>query len=370
MTKINNKLRFADILKREIFRLYRKSKVKEHELTYLFWECTLRCNLSCRHCGSDCLKDSEVRDMPLADFVAVLDTIKKSEPKHLTVCITGGEPLLRQDLEQAGLEIMRRGFSWGIVSNALALTPERFFSLRRSGLSSMSVSIDGLAQEHAFLRQNPKSFEKVSAAIDLMVHAHTEDPRGFIFDVITCVHRGNLGGLRKLRDFLLEKGVYAWRIFSIFPSGRACENDLALSSGEYRALMEFIAETRQYKDSMGRSIRLNYSCEGYLGAYELKVRDFFFFCRAGVNVASVMCDGSISACLSVRAKDFIQGNIYTDDFMEVWNKRYKNMRNRKWARTGRCKKCRSWRYCEGNGIHLHKDARSECERCNLALLTD
>lgn len=33
----------------------------------LFWECTLRCNLHCRHCGSDCKVKAGLQDMPLAD---------------------------------------------------------------------------------------------------------------------------------------------------------------------------------------------------------------------------------------------------------------------------------------------------------------
>jgi len=49
------------------------STVREHRLDTLFWECTLRCNLSCRHCGSDCRVDPGVADMPLADFLKVLD---------------------------------------------------------------------------------------------------------------------------------------------------------------------------------------------------------------------------------------------------------------------------------------------------------
>ena len=49
------------------------STVREHRLDTLFWECTLRCNLSCRHCGSDCRVDPGVADMPLADFLNVLD---------------------------------------------------------------------------------------------------------------------------------------------------------------------------------------------------------------------------------------------------------------------------------------------------------
>ena len=107
--KKSKSLSFIDHLRLSAFRHYRKTVTEEHRLTYLFWECTLRCNLNCRHCGSDCLKNSSIKDMPLADFVKVLDDIKAegSSPK-MTVCITGGEPLLRNDLEEAGVEIRKR----------------------------------------------------------------------------------------------------------------------------------------------------------------------------------------------------------------------------------------------------------------------
>ena len=36
----------------------RRELEKTHPLRQLFWECTLRCNLSCRHCGSDCRKSN------------------------------------------------------------------------------------------------------------------------------------------------------------------------------------------------------------------------------------------------------------------------------------------------------------------------
>ena len=362
-------LTLKDKIKRSIFALYKKSVTKEHELTYLFWECTLRCNLNCRHCGSDCLKTSGTPDMPLKDFTKVLDGIKKDNPKkRLTVAITGGEPLLRSDLEEAGREIIKRGFGWGIVTNALALTPERFASLRKSGMGSMSISIDGLEEEHTYLRRNPSSFKTVVTAIDLMTAEYNRTRGLFLFDVITCVHHNNLSVLPKLRDFLIEKGVPAWRIFSIFPSGRAAEEDLSLTQEEYIKLMDFIEETRHYKNRDGKSIHLNYACEGYLGSRELKVRDYFFFCRGGVNVGSVMCDGSISACLSVRGKDFIQGNIYQDDFMDVWNNRFKNHRDRSWAKKGDCAKCKSWKWCLGNGLHLYESMQSPVGHCNLAML--
>ncbi|MBQ9205936.1 MAG: TIGR04133 family radical SAM/SPASM protein [Treponema sp.] len=363
-------LSLLEILKRELFRRYRISETRRHDLYHLFWECTLRCNFNCRHCGSDCLAESSVKDMPLADFLNALDKIKRKRKtnRKLMVAIIGGEPLLRSDLEQAGRAIRELGYNWGIVTNGFLLTPERFNSLVAAGLSTISISLDGLEKEHAYLRQNEKSFEKACRAIDLCVSFQRDFPRMLVYDVITCVHHGNLSILPALRDFLIEKGVIAWRIFSIFPSGRASLGDLALTPSEYRELLDFIVETRQYKTSDGKSIHLQYSCEGYLGTYEQKVRDSFFFCRGGINVGSIMCDGSISACLSVRSCAFIQGNIYKDDFMDVWNNRFENMRNRSWAKVGICEHCKNWRWCEGNGLHLHQDDHSECVHCNLNLI--
>ncbi len=101
-----------------LFRLFRNNETKVHELNYLFWECTTRCTLHCRHCGSDCSTQNREKDMPLADFLAALDTIPKTHrPKGFTVVITGGEPLLRPDLAEAGRAIRSRGFGWGMVTN-------------------------------------------------------------------------------------------------------------------------------------------------------------------------------------------------------------------------------------------------------------
>lgn len=355
--------------KRFVFLRYRNYITKKHRLDYLFWECTLRCNLNCLHCGSDCTKESGTKDMPLEDFVKVLDDIKThGDQKNLTVCITGGEPLLRKDLEDAGIEIIKRGFKWGIVTNGLVFTPQRFKSLVQSGMTSMSFSLDGFEEQHTYLRQNPLSYQKVVDAIQTVVNFQKLNPGYFVFDVITCVHKKNISILPELRDFLIGMGVRQWRIFSIFPEGRAQQNDFALSTEEYKNLMEFISDTRNYKNPEGKSIHLNYSCEGYLGKYELKARDYFFFCRGGITIASVWANGNVSACLSVRAPDLIQGNIYKENFTDIWNKKFLPMRNRTWAKNHGCKNCKQWKYCLGNGLHLHNNLTDEVSRCNYGLL--
>lgn len=145
-----------------IFSDLHAAKVEEHRLDTLFWECTLRCNLSCRHCGSDCRVDPGVADMPLSDFLKVLDeeVTPHVDPSQVLIIFSGGEVLVRDDLEEAGREVTRRGYPWGMVTNGMALTERRFRGLLDAGLRSISVSLDGFEDEHNYIRGNPHSYDR------------------------------------------------------------------------------------------------------------------------------------------------------------------------------------------------------------------
>lgn len=318
---------------------------EEHKLLQLFWECTLRCNLRCRHCGSDCKVQEQRPDMPFDDFAKVLDNIAShTDPHKVFIIITGGEPLLRKDLEDCGRAIFDKGFPWGIVTNGMLLTRERFLSLRRAGVHSITISLDGLQPEHDWMRGRDGSWNRAVDAI------RTVAASGITSDVVTCVNVRNIGQLPQIRELLISLGVKAWRIFTVFPSGRAKDDpDMRLSGAQIRSVMEFIKATRKE----GR-IKCNFACEGFLGPYEGEVRDNYFTCIAGLTVASVLADGAISSCASIRA-NYHQGNIYTDDFWEVWQSRFQPYRDREWMRTGICAECRHFRYCKGNGMHLRDD---------------
>ena len=330
----------------ELFRKIRKNNTRLHELNTLFWECTLRCNLSCLHCGSDCKAVAGCPDMPVKDFMQVIEQITPHvNPNRTMIIFSGGEALLRNDLEACGLELYHRGFPWGVVSNGFALNRRRLDSLLASGLHSITISLDGFEEEHNWLRQHPQSYDKALNAIRMLTKE-----KEIVWDVVTCVNRKNLNQLADFKEFLIANDVKNWRIFTIFPVGRAATfPELQLSDEEFTSVLEFIRATRKEK-----RIHLSYGCEGFLGGYEMEVRDHFYQCYAGVNVASVLADGSISACPSIRA-NFHQGNIYTDNFMDVWNNRFQPFRNREWARKGECTDCSMFRYCEGNGMHLHDD---------------
>jgi radical SAM enzyme (rSAM/lipoprotein system) len=291
-------------------------------------------------------------DMPMKDFLNVIDDITPFvNPNKLMIIFTGGEALLRLDIEQCGSELYRRGYPWGIVSNGL-LFSERLDGLLAAGLHSATISLDGFEKAHNWLRGRSSSFKAAVRSIERLVG--TTDVK---WDVVTCANQKNFDELPRLRQFLLDRGVKSWRIFTIFPSGRAARvPELQLNDRQFTQLMEFIRNCRR------GGFHVSYGCEGFLGNYEMEVRDNFYQCHAGISTASVLADGSISGCPSIRA-NFHQGNIYNDRFIEVWEKGFRMFRNRSWTRKGQCADCSMFRYCEGNGMHLYDD-NSELQICH------
>ena len=343
-----------------VFKKYVDVQTELHELSYLFWECTLRCNINCLHCGSDCHSDNKLKDLPAADFLRVTKEISEHyNPNKIMVVITCGEPLLRNDLEECGKELYKQGYPWGFVTNGYALTEMRFRNLLNSGLRSMTISLDGLKENHNWLRGNKQSYDKAINAIKIIA-----SEKDFTFDVVTCVNQRNINELNEIKTLLIDLGVKRWRVFTICPIGRAKENPLLnISDKQFVQIMDFIKETRKEG-----KIAASYGCEGFLGNFETEARDGYFFCRAGINIASVLADGSICACPNIDRNSFTQGNIYTDSFIDVWKNKFSKMRDRQWAKTGTCSDCKEFKWCRGNGIHLRDTQNNDVLRCHYNMI--
>lgn len=343
----------------ELERRLRQNLKQLHPLRQLFWECTLRCNLQCRHCGSDCKMEGFMPDMPAEDFLRVIDeeVTPHVNPHEVMVILSGGEPLMRDDIEDVGRALYRREYPWGMVTNGMLFTEERFRKLYAAGLRSVAVSLDGNEEDHNWMRGHVSSFKNAMRAIRLLASQER-----VVWDVVTCVNNRNVQYLTQLKDMLYEAGVRQWRLFTIFPAGRASQHpDLQLPSEKLREVLDFIIACRKEG-----KIHASFACEGFLGAYEGKVRDHLYQCAAGISVASVLIDGSISACTSIRGK-YYQGNIYKDRFWDVWEHGFQDYRNRDWMRKGDCADCKMFRYCEGGGMHL-RDEEGNLMLCHLKKL--
>ena len=329
-----------------LWRLYKRLETRDHRLSYLFLEITRRCNLTCLHCGSDCSASIDTPELTTESWLKIISYVKKHFGAGVTFVISGGEPLVHPDLVKIGGHIQSLDMKWGMVTNGMALSASKLQKLEAAGLHSITISLDGDAEPHNWLRNNEKSFDRAISAIRRVAASDVE-----LGDVVTCVSPKNLDRLDTVAELLVDAGVKSWRLFRIFPLGRAENNeDLLMTFEQTWQMLDWIASRRpEYKK---RGLNITASCEGYLPyAKDRGVRDFPFFCRAGVNMASILCDGTITGCTN-NDPTFYQGNILEDDLATVWQSRFEDYRRRDWLADTDCSTCDELKNCQGGSIHL------------------
>ena len=239
---------------------YLRLATMEHSLRYLFWEATLACNLRCLHCGSDCSSAKDTRlELTTEEIIGGFESVAgRYDPKGIMVAITGGEPLLRKDIFAVTERISALGFPWGMVTNGFAMTEEAIEKCRATGMSTVTVSLDGLKEDHNWLRRNADSFDRAVGAIRAL------GDRAFLsgLEVATTVSRRTVDKLPDIHEFIEKEGVREWRLITLFPGGRAKGNyDLLLRPGDYRKLYEFARDARK----AGAPMRVSVDEEGFLG---------------------------------------------------------------------------------------------------------
>ncbi len=343
--------------------LYQKLESDLHELRYLFWETTRRCNLNCRHCGSDCGRDDSLPGMPAELVLKVLGDIAAAwDARGIMLVVSGGEPLVRPDLFEILAWAQTLGFRIGMVTNGWALTASVADRLASVGLESIVVSLDGPRAQHDWLRNRDGAFDRAVGAL-----RHLVDRRIPIVEAITCVTPGSLPQLEATYEIVRATGANFWRVFNIFPIGRAAaQPELLLAPEHFRALIAAMTTLRARGAAEG--VRVNLSEEGYLGFdVEPSVRDGVYFCRAGVNIAGIMADGTFAACPNLPAW-MGQGHASSENFVDVWNQRYQIFRDRSWMRTGRCAGCSHFDMCRGNSLHIWDPERREPAWCHYEML--
>lgn len=355
------KLRSAVMSKR--WSLVQDLEADLHNLRYLFWESTRRCNLSCLHCGSDCGKDEGQPDLESEVVLAALSGIAdRYDAREIMLVVTGGEPLVRPDLLDVMGTAGELGFKLGMVTNGYTLTEARARELRDVGLRSVVVSLDGPREVHDWLRDRAGSFERAGRALEALRAVRVP-----IVEAITCVTPRLLDRMDETYALVTGLDATHWRVFNIFPAGRARDNaDVLLDEDGIRQLVETMARLRVRGKADG--LVVNLSEEGYLGwDWEDRVRDTPYFCRAGINIAGIMVDGAIAACPNLSPW-MAQGNLREDDFVDVWEHRYELFRDRSWTREGACGDCKQWSVCRGNSLHLWDRERQQPCWCHHEIL--
>jgi len=329
---------------------------EEHPLDYLFLEVTRECNLSCAYCGSVCGAKPQRKELPVEEFIqAVRQVAEDFDPGDIVVAVTGGEPLTKPGILDLFKTLKELGFFYGMVSNGWLLTDEVAKKLVELEMSSLTLSMDAPPPLNDHLRGEGTSMA-VFKAVDAL---HRAGYKGRL-EIFSTVTKPGVPMLEQTRALISSMRVPYWRVSPVMPIGRAARRpDLVPGPKEIRELYEFVLAARA-DDYLPKPETCE---EGYLGnRFEGNVRPYLAQCRAGVTVASILCDGRIAACPEL-SEAFVQGHIHQDRFKDVWNERYQVFRDRSWMKKGQCGACEHFRRCEGSSIHLYEDTNAFPHRC-------
>ncbi len=336
----------------ELLAQHREQLRKFPHLRWLFFEITDRCNLKCMHCGSNCT--SEGSYLTIDDIKAALRSVSQDKPM---ICLTGGEPMLHPDFFEIASCISDMGFLWGMTTNATLIDDAAARRLKQAGLGTVSVSLDGMEQSHDLFRRQTGAWNRAVRGLQALRNA------GIVPQVTTVLHRDNFHELEALYDFLCDMGITSWRPINIEPIGRACESSgLLLKPDQFSHLISFIRDKRFDRNC---KMEVTFGCSHYLGVqYERMVRDHYFLCGAGILTASIRCNGDICACLDIVNKpELVQGNIHSDDFMDVWLHRFEAFRRDRTADCSQCIVCPERDLCGGDSAHTWNYDRKEPLLC-------
>jgi MoaA/NifB/PqqE/SkfB family radical SAM enzyme len=224
---------------------------------------TDRCQCSCLHCSA-AMRPQGRSELTTAEWKRVIDECLQLGVHVVT--FTGGEPLLREDLEELVASVPPDRAVVEFFSNGLALTEERLHSLRAAGLFGVQLSLDSPDPDsHDAMRGIPGMFRAVERAARMAVDA------GLLVAISTyasneSVDERRLTGIAALAA---EWGACEVTVFDAIPTGRllrvtsppldaAHRERLLLEAGvineRYSPRLHALTQSRTNKGLAGRSI--------------------------------------------------------------------------------------------------------------------
>jgi len=314
------------------------------------WELTLRCNMSCVHCGSFA---GRARDNELSydECLRVADEL--AELRCGRVTLTGGEPTLHPAWDELGQRLAEQKVLVAIISNAWSFGSREAEQAARAGLCTVGFSLDGLEREHDAFR-GPGSYPRVLDAI------RSVRAVGLEISINTTIHRLNRYQLVPLRDLLTAEGVRSWQLQYAIPTGAmASHRDWVLPPDDLLWIVPQIADLcRQRKGGM---YIVASDHIGYFGRPEANLRQadvsmpFWLGCWAGMHALSIESNGDVKGCLSLPStrhgeSRYVEGNLRTTSLREIWNRPTGFAYNRQFSvdqLRGFCRVCRYGDICRG-----------------------
>lgn len=300
------------------------------------WNITRKCNLKCSHCYINATTKEITNELTTSEGKNLIDQI--SEVSRPLLILSGGEPLLRDDVFELIKYGVSKGLKMGVGSNGSLIDRKIAKKLKKAGATTISISLDSSKPElHDEFRGVVGSWAKAVNAIKVLRE------NNLLVQVNTTVTKQNYDDIDAIMSLAENLGVENFHLFFLVPTGRGVKMT-DISPLEYEEMLKTtFAKTSKHnlnvKPSCAPQFMRIASNEG------LDMRQWIRGCIAGLYYCRVYPDGEITPCPYLPIK---LGNIREKSFKEIWftSGFFNDLRNVKFLK-GKCGACEYNSLCGG-----------------------
>ncbi|MCX7857086.1 MAG: radical SAM protein [Deltaproteobacteria bacterium] len=309
---------------------------REFPLRMVAWELTRSCNLSCLHCRASAIKERDEQELTTDECKMVIDSISSfSSP---VIILTGGEPLLRNDIFEIISYANERGLYTVLATNGTFISKEIARTLKKLNIRRVSLSIDGKdSQSHDHFRGVNGSFEYIVNAAKIMKEENLP------FQINTTVTYMNINDLENIYALAISLGASAWHVFMLLPVGRGKNiKEKVLKAEEYEETLRLI-----YTLERKRELEIKVTCgpQYYRILKENGETLRSSGCLAGKSFMFISHTGVTQPCGYLEIPC---GDVKTEGVEHVWKNSEVFLRLRDYSQyKGKCGRCRYLDICGG-----------------------
>jgi AdoMet-dependent heme synthase len=305
------------------------------------WNLTRRCNLECAHCYiSAGPTESAAGELTTDECLRIASEILELNPAPMFI-LSGGEPLLRDDLTTIAEFAARRGATVVVGTNGTMLTDERIAALKDAGVTGVAVSVDSLdSRRHDNFRHGHGSFAATTDALSRL-RAHRLD-----FIIQTTATKGNRRELGPLIEWAAQEGAVSFNLYFLVATGRGARLS-DLEPAEYEDLLgALVGYHRQY---LGRMM-VRAKCAPHFmrllhqQAPDSPILGYETRCPCGVQYCRITPDGQLTPCPYMPTA---AGDLRRESFATVWNESPLFRALRAGQLEGKCGRCEYRAVCGG-----------------------
>jgi radical SAM protein with 4Fe4S-binding SPASM domain len=303
---------------------------------------TYACNNRCEFCYAGCSPKGAAEgcspglesQMRLDQILRIVD-IFRAEAKIPFFSLTGGEPLLRDDIEEIIAYAEKQNLKVNLITNGTLASPARAKSLYGAGLRTAQVSLESpQASIHDELCGVPGAWERTVKGIEALQAA------GISVQTNSTVTRKNRESLDFMPSFLKSLGIRRFSMNLYIPSANLEKAPELLV--RYSEIGDFVDEMK--KRSQREGMVFFWYSPTPLCIYNPLARGLGNkSCAAADGLVSVNPQGDVLPCSSYNLP---LGNLLTQSFKDVWfSARAAAFKQKRYAPDS-CRACDSFIACQ------------------------